>query len=143
LGQIEKEERVVGLDLQAGRRPLAWREDPAETGNELVALAGYLGASTNGRWRLYRDLSLTCWFEIDEDDIRDTETVAIDGAPFPVTLTWLERGATLTARTSPPDAGVSDFLRNPFTPEDLVAVSSESWGVNPTMSKLHYRSKCY
>jgi hypothetical protein len=86
---------------------------------------------------------LSYWLEINEDDIRDAETVPVDGAPLPVTVVWLECGTTLNAKTSPPEAGLSDFLRNPFTPEDLVAVDSESWGVHPNMSRLHRRTHCY
>jgi hypothetical protein len=133
----------VALDLQSKRRPLARRGAPTETDSDLVGLDGYLGASTNRGWRLYRDLSLTYWLEIDEEDIRDAETVTLDATPLPVTVLWLERGSTLTAKTSPPDAGLSDFLRNPFTPEDLVTVESESWGVPMTMSMIHRRTHCY
>jgi hypothetical protein len=133
----------VELDLQADQQPLASGEDPPEAGNDLVAIDGYLGAGNNGSWRLYRDRSLSYWLEIDEEDIRDAETVTSDAAPRPVTVVWLEGGATLTAKTSPPDTGLSDFLRSPFTAEDLVKVEGQSWGAHPNMSRIHHNSKCY
>ena len=118
----------MALDLQADRSHLP-SGNGTETEKGYVALDGYLGASTSGGWRLYRDLSLSYWLEIDEEDIRDGETVAVDGTPIPLTVLSVDRGATLTAQTSPPDTDLSDFLRNPFTPEDLVMVESETWGV--------------
>jgi hypothetical protein len=137
---LEKE-AVVALDLQVDRSRLP-SQDRTETEEGLVALDGYLGAGTNGGWRLYRDLSLSYWLEINEEDIRDAETVAVDGTPIPVTVLSVERGAPLTAKTSPPDTDLSDFLRNPFTPEDLVMVESETWGVPLNISLFHRNSKC-
>jgi hypothetical protein len=137
-----RKEAVMALDLQADRSPLRSRNG-TETETGLVVLDGYLGAGTNGGWRLYRDLSLSYWLEINEEDIRDAETVAVDGTPIPLTVLSVERGATLTAKTSPPDTDLSDFLRNPFTPEDLVTVESETWGVRMGISYIHRRSHCY
>jgi hypothetical protein len=131
----------VALDVQAERPPHRSRNE-AENEKELVVLDGYLSAGDNGGWRLYRDLSLSYWLEIKEEDIRDAETVTVDGTPIPVTVLSIERGATLTAQTSPPDTDLSDFLRNPFTPEDLVTVESETWGVRMGISMIHRRSRC-
>jgi hypothetical protein len=131
----------VAPDVQAERSPHRSRNE-AENEKELVVLDGYLSAGDNGGWRLYRDLSLTYWLEIKEEDIRDAETVTVDGTPIPVTVLSIERGATLTAQTSPPDTDLSDFLRNPFTPEDLVTVESETWGVRMGISMIHRRSRC-
>jgi hypothetical protein len=131
----------VALDVQAERPPHRSRNE-AENEKELVVLDGYLSAGDNGGWRLYRDLSLSYWLEIKEEDIRDAETVTLDGSPIPVTVLSIERGATLTAQTSPPDTDLSDFLRNPFTPEDLVTVESETWGVRMGISMIHRRSRC-
>ena len=130
------------VERQSDRSPLALRAR-TDTENDSVALDGYLGAGTNGGWRLYRDLSLSYWLEINEEDIRDAETVAVDGTPLRLTVLWVECGATLIARTSPPNDGLSDFLRNPFTPEDLVAVESDTWGVPMNTTKIHRRSHCY
>jgi hypothetical protein len=135
-------EGVVALDVQSDRRPLAQHRDPAETEKDLVALDGYLGTGTDGRWRLYRDLSLSYWLEINEADISEMERVPVDGAPLPVTVLRVQSGALLTAHTSPPDPDLSDFLRNPFRSEDLVAVESDSWGEGIHISKLHVRTKC-
>jgi hypothetical protein len=131
----------VALDVQAERPPHRSRNE-AKNEKELVVLDGYLSAGDNGGWRLYRDLSLSYWLEIKEEDIRDAETVTLDGSPIPVTVLSIERGATLTAQTSPPDTDLSDFLRNPFTPEDLVTVESETWGVRMGISMIHRRSRC-
>lgn len=131
----------MALDVQAERPPHRSRNE-AENEKELVVLDGYLSAGDNGGWRLYRDLSLSYWLEIKEEDIRDAETVTVDGTPIPVTVLSIERGATLTAQTSPPDTDLSDFLRNPFTPEDLVTVESETWGVRMGISMIHRRSRC-
>jgi hypothetical protein len=131
----------VSLDVQAERPPHRSRNE-AENEKGLVVLDGYLGAGDNGGWRLYRDLSLSYWLEINEEDIRDAETVTVDGTPIPVTVLSVERGATLTAQTSPPDTDLSDFLRNPFTPEDLITVESETWGVRMRISMIHRRSRC-
>lgn len=131
----------MSLDVQAERPPHRSRNE-AENEKGLVVLDGYLGAGDNGGWRLYRDLSLSYWLEINEEDIRDAETVTVDGTPIPVTVLSVERGATLTAQTSPPDTDLSDFLRNPFTPEDLITVESETWGVRMRISMIHRRSRC-
>lgn len=131
----------MALDVQAERPPHRSRNE-AKNEKELVVLDGYLSAGDNGGWRLYRDLSLSYWLEIKEEDIRDAETVTLDGSPIPVTVLSIERGATLTAQTSPPDTDLSDFLRNPFTPEDLVTVESETWGVRMGISMIHRRSRC-
>jgi hypothetical protein len=137
---LEKE-AVMALDLQANRSPARSRTG-TDAEKDVVALDGYLGAGTNGRWRLYRDLSLSYWVEINEEDIRDAETVAVDGTPIPLTVLSVDHGATLTAETSPPDTDLSDFLRNPFTPEDLVEVESETWGVPMNISLFHRSSRC-
>jgi hypothetical protein len=95
------------------------RSDPAEF-QDLVALDGYLGESAEeGKHRLYHDSSLSFWVEIDEEDIVHRETVRVLGAPD-TSLVWVKRGATLTADTSPPDPLFPEFLRTPFTPEDLL-----------------------
>ena len=137
-----EEETVVAIDVQT-HQPFSELRNRDEGESNVVALDGYLGTSTDGGWRLYRDLSLSYWLEINEEDIRDAETVPLEGVPLRLTVLWIERGATLTAKTSPPDTDLSDFLRNPFTPEDLVMVESETWGAWMGPTKIHRRSHCY
>jgi hypothetical protein len=69
--------------------------------------------------------------------------VTVGRSPLPATVVWVKRGATLTAKTSPPDPGLSEFLRNPFTPEDLVTVERETWGAPLNFSYIHRRSRCW
>jgi hypothetical protein len=101
------------------------RPDPAEV-QDVVALDGYLGGSDEpGKHRLYHDASLSFWLEIEEEDIVHRETLSESGKPDP-SMVWVRRGATLTAKTSPPDPSLAGFLRSPFTPEDLLD-QGEPW----------------
>jgi len=115
---IEKE-GVVPPNLQPDPLVEQLRPDPGAF-QDLVALDGYLGGSDQaGKHRLYHDSSLSFWLEIDDEDIVHRETFRVSGAPD-TSLVWIKRGATLTAKTSPPDPLFPEFLRTPFTPEDLL-----------------------
>ena len=37
---------------------------------------------------------------------------------------------------------LSDFLRNPFPPDDVVAEDVAPWGVHRGITRLHIRSHC-
>jgi hypothetical protein len=94
------------------------RPDPADF-QDLVALDGYLGSSTeDGKQRLYHDVSLSFWVDIDQDDLVHKETVSVRGAPD-ASVVWVKRGALLTAGESPTEDR-SRPLRDQITPEDLL-----------------------
>ena len=93
------------------------RPDPADF-QDLVALDGYLGDPTGDIQRLYHDLSLSFWVEIDQDDLVHKETVSVPGAPD-ASVVWVKRGAQLTMVESPEESR-SRVPAVQITPEDLL-----------------------
>lgn len=116
-------ENSAGRDAASGRElredPLveALAPDPAAV-ERTVMLSGHLGRSTSdGRWRLYLNDSLTEFVEIDEQDILHSEQPAFADVPGVRTRLWVSASIELEYRRVESTRVQADFLRGEFVNE--------------------------
>jgi hypothetical protein len=100
--------------------PLVAQLESAGGGEPIVRLAGFLGSDAEGRVRLYLDLSLTEFLEIDRDDILHASAPTEEGKPSILFLPAKARVRRIRAITQDADqvtaGGAPEVLYGPYGP---------------------------